>query len=74
MLLPYSLFRNFPGIFYILEPEDVILELATAAQEVSDSLKPEDEFDKYKGRKGDENGGATARATLMDEEVEDDGM
>ena len=52
----------------------MILELATAAQEVSDSLKPEDGFDKYKGRKGDENGGATARATLMDEEVEDDGM
>lgn len=58
----------------MLEPEDVILELATAAQEISDSLKPKDEFDKYKGRKGDDDGGATSRATLMDEEVEDDGM
>lgn len=57
----------------MLEPEDVILELATAAQEISDSLKPKDD-DKYKGRKGDDDGGATSRATLMDEEVEDDGM
>lgn len=52
----------------------MILELATAAQEVADALKPEDEFDKYKGRKGDEDGEATARATVMGEEVEDDGM
>ena len=57
------------------ERENEILELATAAQEVADSLRPQSEFKNNTRGRGDKAGkGDDAKAIVTGEEEEDDGM
>lgn len=51
------------------------MELANAAQEMSDMLRPDDDFDKYKRKETGEAGDdSRPRASMGDEEEEDIGM